>query len=244
MARMSVPTPTLLTARLRLRPVTGTDADALVALQSNARVLRYWDSPPWTDRSRVDRFFAVSEQLAEEGTGARLALERVADASFLGWCSVTRWNPEHRSASLGYCLAEAAWGQGYATEAAGSLLQWAFDTFDLNRVQAETDTRNLASARVLREAGVRAGRHAAGGLCRERRRVGLVGLRAAPAGVAAQAMSSRAPRSASSRASRSPLRSAHRPEARSSRSACTARSSASRPTASQTEMPRRTSASR
>jgi [ribosomal protein S5]-alanine N-acetyltransferase len=47
----------------------------------------------------------------------------------------------------------AAWGHGYATEAAGVLLQWAFDTLDLNRVQAETDTRNVASARVLEKLG-------------------------------------------------------------------------------------------
>jgi RimJ/RimL family protein N-acetyltransferase len=50
---------------------------------------------------------------------------------------------------LGYCFDDAAWGHGYATEAAFALLQWAFDTLDLNRVQAETDTRNAASARVL-----------------------------------------------------------------------------------------------
>ena len=73
--------------------------------------------------------------------------------SFLGWCSLTRWNPDYRSAALGYCLGDAAWGHGYATEAARSLLQWAFDTLDLNRVQAETDTRNAASARVLEKLG-------------------------------------------------------------------------------------------
>jgi [ribosomal protein S5]-alanine N-acetyltransferase len=61
--------------------------------------------------------------------------------------------PGHRSASMGYCLGEAAWGHGYATEAAHALLQWAFDTLDLNRVQAETDTRNVASARVLEKLG-------------------------------------------------------------------------------------------
>ena len=33
------------------------------------------------------------------------------------------------------------------------MLQWAFDTLDLNRVQAEADTRNPASARVLEKLG-------------------------------------------------------------------------------------------
>jgi RimJ/RimL family protein N-acetyltransferase len=33
------------------------------------------------------------------------------------------------------------------------VLRWAFDTPDLNRVQAETDTRNVASARVLEKLG-------------------------------------------------------------------------------------------
>lgn len=46
-------------------------------------------------------------------------------------------------------LRRASWGQGYATEAAEALLSWAFDALDLNRVQGETDTRNLGSARVL-----------------------------------------------------------------------------------------------
>ncbi len=35
MARMSLPAPTLHTARLRLRPFTGADADALFALHSS-----------------------------------------------------------------------------------------------------------------------------------------------------------------------------------------------------------------
>jgi len=153
MAHMSLPTPTLHTARLRLRPFTPSDADALYALHSNAEVLRYWDAPPWSERARAEGFLTACQRMEEEGRGARLALDRVSDQSFLGWCSLTRWNPDHRSAALGYCLDDAAWGEGYATEAARALLQWAFDTLDLNRVQAETDTRNVASARVLEKLG-------------------------------------------------------------------------------------------
>jgi [ribosomal protein S5]-alanine N-acetyltransferase len=148
-----LPTPTLHTARLRLRPFTDGDADALFALQSDAHVLRYWDSAPWSDPGRARQFIARCRELAEEGTGARMAIDRGSEETFVGWCTLARWDPGHRSASLGYCLAEAAWGHGYATEAARALLQWAFDTLPLNRVQAEVDTRNAASARVLEKLG-------------------------------------------------------------------------------------------
>jgi RimJ/RimL family protein N-acetyltransferase len=150
---MRLPTPTLQTERLRLRPFTRDDADAIFALQSNAYVLRYWDSPPWTDPARAERFLADCERIAEEGIGVRLAVDRRSDDTFLGWCALNRWNPDFRSAALGYCFGEAAWGHGYATEAGRALLEWAFDTLDLNRVQADTDTRNLASARVLEKLG-------------------------------------------------------------------------------------------
>ncbi len=83
--------------------------------------------------------------------GWLLTARPTADSS--GWCGVTRWNPDYRSASMGYCFEEAAWGHGYATEAGGSLLGWTFDALDLNRVQAEVDTRNPASARVLEKLG-------------------------------------------------------------------------------------------
>ena len=150
---MTLPTPMLETARLRLRPFTEADLDAIHALHSNPRVLRYWDSPPWKDRGRAQRFIARCKEIEQEGSGARLAIERQADGRFIGWCGVVEWNPDHRSAMLGYCLEESAWGHGFATEAASALLQWAFDVMDLNRVQSETDTRNAASARVLEKLG-------------------------------------------------------------------------------------------
>lgn len=150
---MPLPPPTLYTDRLRLRPFSESDADDLFALHSNADVLRYWDSPPWDEPERAERFIAACRQMAGESTGVRVAVERLADGGFLGWCSVSRWTPEYRSASLGYCYNAASWGHGYATEAARALLEWAFEAMDLNRVQAEADTRNAASARVLEKLG-------------------------------------------------------------------------------------------
>lgn len=153
MARVSLSTPTLRTARLRLRPFNDLDEDALFALHCNVNVMRYWDAPPWSERVRAEQFVAACREIAEAGTGARLAVDRVSDGTFIGWCSLTRWNPTHRSASMGYCFDDAVWGHGYATEAAKAVLQWAFDVLEVNRVQAETDTRNVASARVLEKLG-------------------------------------------------------------------------------------------
>ncbi|WP_102157421.1 GNAT family N-acetyltransferase [Zhihengliuella halotolerans] len=150
---MTLSTPTLETDRLRLRPFTDDDGDALFALQSDPHVLRYWDSPPWTERSRVARFMERNRTMEDDGSGARVVVERASTASFLGWCTFNDWNPDFRSASLGYCFNRSAWGYGYATESARALLAWAFDSLDLNRVQAEADTRNAASARVLEKLG-------------------------------------------------------------------------------------------
>ena len=153
MTRPPLHTPTLRSARLVLRPVDDADADDLFALHSNPHVLRYWDAPPWREPARAERFITASRQMAAAGDGVRLAVDRAPDGGFIGWCSLNRWNPEYRSASLGYCYEDAAWGRGYATEAAHLLVAWGFATLDLNRVQAETDTRNLASARVLEKLG-------------------------------------------------------------------------------------------
>jgi RimJ/RimL family protein N-acetyltransferase len=150
---MVLPTPALTTRRLRLRPFAESDTEAIFALQSDARALRFWDAPPWTERAQAERFIATCGQMEHEGAGARVAIVRATDTVFVGWCGLHRLDPIYRSAKLGYCLHEGAWGQGFATEAAGALLQWAFDTLDLNRVQAETDTRNIASSRVLEKLG-------------------------------------------------------------------------------------------
>jgi RimJ/RimL family protein N-acetyltransferase len=91
--------------------------------------------------------------MEEDGSGARFAIETRGNGAFVGWCSMFHWNPVYRSLGIGYCLDEPAWGKGYATEAVRAMLQWAYGALDLNRVEAELDTRNAASARVLEKLG-------------------------------------------------------------------------------------------
>jgi [ribosomal protein S5]-alanine N-acetyltransferase len=57
------------------------------------------------------------------------------------------------TASFGYWLGRAYWGQGIATEAARMLADHALHTSELRRLEAKVFEPNVASARVLQKAG-------------------------------------------------------------------------------------------
>ena len=66
---------------------------------------------------------------------------------------LTRWSVLHRRIDLGYYLASSFWGRGYATEAARVLLEFAYGSLGVHRVEAEVVPGNDASVRVLERAG-------------------------------------------------------------------------------------------
>jgi len=64
-------------------------------------------------------------------------------------------DPERGEGNIGYELAPAYWGHGYATEAARGVLAFGFDRLGLHRIWAECVTENVASAHVLEKLGMR-----------------------------------------------------------------------------------------
>ncbi|HEY3191114.1 MAG TPA: GNAT family protein, partial [Solirubrobacteraceae bacterium] len=64
-------------------------------------------------------------------------------------------SPRDRRAELGYGLARAYWGHGYATEAAGLLLGFAFARLGLVRVEALCSVDNERSVHTLERLGLR-----------------------------------------------------------------------------------------
>jgi ribosomal-protein-alanine N-acetyltransferase len=60
-----------------------------------------------------------------------------------------------RTAMLGFAIGRSWWGRGIATEAAKAATRWAIGTFELGRIWASTDSRNVRSQRVLQKLGLR-----------------------------------------------------------------------------------------
>ena len=56
-------------------------------------------------------------------------------------------------AEIGYGISEKYQNNGYATEAVKAVLEWAFNHPDVTAIEAETDSENAASKRVLEKCG-------------------------------------------------------------------------------------------
>jgi [ribosomal protein S5]-alanine N-acetyltransferase len=139
--------------RLRLRPLTPHDADALFVIHSDPGFTRFWSSGPWTDRAQAEALIARDQADLAQGEHVRLGIERSADGALLGTCTLFKIHPSNRRAELGYGLGPAHWGQGYAQEAVRALLDWGFGTLNLHRVEADIDPANTASATLLTRLG-------------------------------------------------------------------------------------------
>lgn len=143
----------LLTQRLRLRPLRETDAEALFGIFSDPEVMRYWSTLPWTSLQQARDLIARDQAAHRSGDYVRLGLERRDDGVLIGNCTLFGLNRGSRRAEMGYGQARAAWGHGFMREALTALLHYGFGPLGLNRVEADIDPRNGASARALESLG-------------------------------------------------------------------------------------------
>lgn len=81
-------------------------------------------------------------------------VEVLATRDVIGHCGLQRME-EQDEVELGYYLGRAAWGQGYATEAARACLAYGFDHCGLSSIVAVVRHENTASRHVLHKVGMR-----------------------------------------------------------------------------------------
>ena len=84
------------------------------------------------------------------------AVEVRATGEFIGFAGLDQVDPDmpFTGVEVGWRLARSAWGQGYATEAALTVLSYGFDTLELPEILALTTATNLRSQAVMRRIGM------------------------------------------------------------------------------------------
>lgn len=145
----------LRSARLTLRPFTQGDAAPLFRVFSDEQVVRFWSVGAWTDIAQAEQMIAEAFAAYREGSLCRYAIALRDTDELIGICNLRGFFAQNRRCELGYALGSAHWGRGYAFEALEALLGHAFSALDMNRIEADIDPRNAASARLLEKLGFR-----------------------------------------------------------------------------------------
>jgi [ribosomal protein S5]-alanine N-acetyltransferase len=144
---------TIPTERLTLRWFEPGDAAGLFAIFSDPDVVRYWSSPEWSDISFAEKMIDETIAAYQSGDGVRLAVIETATGKLVGQVNLHHMFHSNRRCEVGYALARAHWGKGYAVEAMQAALDYAFGPLNLNRIEADIDPRNGASEKVLTRMG-------------------------------------------------------------------------------------------
>ena len=144
----------LLTARLHLRPFTAADEAAIHAVYADPEVMRYvGHGAHRTPAETASALRTYADILAVRGYSFVAVCERDT-AALVGDAGLHPLGGTGPDVELGYTLARAAWGRGYATELGQALVEHAFGTLAVPRVVAQVEPANHASRRVLEKLGL------------------------------------------------------------------------------------------
>jgi 8-oxo-dGTP diphosphatase len=148
----------LLTARLRLRPLTDADAPRLAELLNDWEVVKHTANIPFP--YGIDDGTAFVRLMAEKraaGTGIALAMERTLDGTLIGAIGFGLEGQE--SPELGWWVGREYWRQGYVMEAARRLLRHLFTDLGHGSAWASVHPDNTASRAVMDKLGMTLTRH-------------------------------------------------------------------------------------
>jgi RimJ/RimL family protein N-acetyltransferase len=140
------------TARLILRTVTMDDVeDVALSWRLDERPISRQEAEDWV------RWMLGNHEQNAPGRVVHLCLAIVHKEAqeFIGWCGLDHRDQTRAAPVLFYLLKAGYWGQGLATEAAATVLDYAFGELGLARVDSAAAFENIASKRVMEKIGMR-----------------------------------------------------------------------------------------
>lgn len=148
---------TLETERLTLRPVRKEDEEPFFAMSVDPKVFEFL--LPFPDRAASDAFLDhLRRDFNVRGWGF-WAVERKSDAQFIGISGMHEPGPEfgvgRPCVEIGWRLAPAFWGSGYATEAARRILRFGFMDVGLPEIVSFAALGNISSVSVMERLGMK-----------------------------------------------------------------------------------------
>ena len=149
----------LATERLILRAHRESDVQRMREIHATEDVTRFLLDDPWTAQFAAEKVAERIPRTDLAGETGALALVIEHGGTAIGLVLIWLTDRERGVAEIGWVLDPQFSGQGFGVEAAGTVLNLAFDRYPLHRVVARMDGRNLASARLAAAIGMRQEAH-------------------------------------------------------------------------------------
>jgi RimJ/RimL family protein N-acetyltransferase len=140
------------TKRLILRPMLETDLDALLLIFTDPRVMAAFDHPLFT-REQMEGWLQRNLDHQDEFGYGLFSVLLKETGEFIGDCGLEQME-DQGAAELGYDFRSEYWNQGYATEAACAVRDYAFRDLKLPRLISLIRVGNLSSKRVAEKVGM------------------------------------------------------------------------------------------
>ena len=142
--------------RLRLRRWRDEDREPFAAMNADPAVMEFFPAP--LSRAASDASIDLWQGQLDSQGWSNWAVEVAATGEFIGFVGLTvprRVLPFSPCVEIGWRLARAHWGHGYATEAAHAALRAGFEGVGLDEIVSVTALPNLRSRAVMERIGMR-----------------------------------------------------------------------------------------
>ncbi len=147
--------PHLETERLKFRKLTIRDTGDVFEYASVPEVSLYVTWSPHRTIADTKSFLKHMLFQYEKGIPSSWGIELKETGKLIGTGGYLWWSTEHSKAEVGYVISDKYWNKGYMTEALKKILQFGFETMNLERIEARCFTENKASERVMQKCGMK-----------------------------------------------------------------------------------------
>ncbi|MFZ0370009.1 MAG: GNAT family N-acetyltransferase, partial [Halobacillus sp.] len=143
----------LTTERLNLQPYEISQAERVTELAGDKAVAATTFVPHPYTLEDAQNWIRTHEEWIKEGKAYPMAMVLKSTNELVGTMTL-RVDHKHKKGELAYWVGKPYWGKGYASEAAARMVEYGFETLQLNRVWSAAISENPASTRVMQKVGL------------------------------------------------------------------------------------------
>ena len=144
------------TERLILRNIDLQDTDTFLDYRNDPIVAKYQSWEPNLNRKQINDFIKElqTQKIGEPGKWNQIVWILKKNMVHIGDCAL-KVQEDNMQAELGFTLSRDYQGKGYAHEATGALINYAFEELNLHRIFSITDCKNASAIKLLKNLGMR-----------------------------------------------------------------------------------------